>query len=428
MSGHLPAVCRHSLALLPTPRQATTMKMWNFSAGPGVLPKPVLQQAQAELLDFQGTGCSLMELSHRSPQFEGVLNKAIDDLRTLLKIPANYKVLFLQGGASTQFATVVYNLVGHDLDRPVDYIVSGVWSERAAKEAQLLGANVRIVATSKATGHDGQLVPARADSTASSASPSSSLAAWQFSPDAAYVYYCDNETVHGVEFEDDFVDRLPVGSTVVCDVSSNFLSRPIDVAKYGILFAGAQKNAGPAGVTIAIVREDLLRDTKAAGVRAGARTIPMPTMLDLKVMADNNSLYNTPPTFAIYVTGLVLQWVLDRGGVAAMQEARMHKSQQLYDAIAAHAETYECSVKAAGLRSRMNVPFRIVRKSADGRLEASAELEKAFLGEAEARGMMQLKGHRSVGGIRASLYNALDEQAVAALVAFMGEFAARHAQ
>ncbi|EGF81629.1 hypothetical protein BATDEDRAFT_33126 [Batrachochytrium dendrobatidis JAM81] len=378
----------------------TAKTVFNFGAGPAVLPQQVLYRVQNEFLNYGNTGCSLMELSHRSSEFEQLINKASSDLCTLLSIPDSYQVMFMQGGGSTQFSAVVYNLAGC-LQKPVDYIVTGVWSGKAAQEAQRLGVQVNIVISTAATGHDGSMTFSGSD--------------------AAYIYYCDNETVNGVELAADFVDHLPVECRqvpVVCDMSSNILSRPFDITKYGLVFGGAQKNIGPAGVTVVVIRKDLLIDNSRRG--SLGRGVVMPTMLDYKVCAENNSLYNTPPTFAIYVSGLVFEWVMAAGGVSAMAEASNRKSKLLYDTIAKLDKFYRCAVKP-GVRSRMNVPFRIIRNG-----QPAPDLEKQFIIESEEQGMMQLKGHRSVGGIRASMYNALSIDAVECLVAFMQNFAAQH--
>ncbi|KAI8906820.1 pyridoxal phosphate-dependent transferase [Gorgonomyces haynaldii] len=365
------------------------MKIHNFSAGPAVLPKTVLLQVQQELVEYQDSGCSVMELSHRSPHFERINQEAQDDLRKLLNIPSNYRILFMQGGATTQFATIVYNLVD-SLDKPVDYIVSGTWSDKASQEAKRLGVQVNVVATTKPN-HDGILPELK------------------FSPNPSYIYYCDNETVHGVEMETAFVNQLPKNVPIVCDMSSNLLSRQFDVSKYGVIYGGAQKNIGPAGVTIVIVREDLIRDPAKSPFK-------VPIMLDYKTCNDNNSLYNTPPTFAIYVSGLVFKHVLGLGGVQAMEQYSDKKSKLIYDTILKYPSVYSLPVKTR--RSRMNVPFRVIK---DG--QPNQDLEKQFLKGAEERGMIQLKGHRSVGGIRASLYNALEMESVQALADFMEFFA-----
>jgi phosphoserine aminotransferase len=370
------------------------MKIYNFSAGPGVLPTPVLKAVQNELLDFAGTGSSVMEVSHRSKEFEACLNAAEADFRDILSIPSNYKVLFMQGGASSQFSAIVYNMVT-DLSRPVDYIVTGVWSDKAAQEAKRLGCKVNTVFSSKTDKHNGNI-------------PDD----FQFSDAPAYIYYCDNETVNGVEMPVNWESTLPHNVDLVCDMSSNFLSRPVEVEKYAIIFGGAQKNIGPAGLTIVIVRDDLLgrfSDSPLAG----------PIMFDYKLCADNGSMYNTPPCFAIYVSGLVFKWLLNLGGLDKMNEINQIKSKRLYDALASHPETYSFPVMNPRYRSRMNVPFRILK---DG--TPNLELEKEFLKGAEALGCRSLAGHRSVGGMRASLYNALEMEAVDVLIKFIHNFLA----
>ncbi|KAJ3055703.1 hypothetical protein HK097_009670 [Rhizophlyctis rosea] len=373
-------------------------KTWNFSAGPAVIPRPVLERAQRELLNWNNCGCSVMELSHRSPEFESILSKAEQDFRQILSIPKNYKVLWMQGGATAQFSAVVYNLLG-SFDKTADYIVTGAWTSKAVEEAQRLGARVNVVANTKSTGHNGALPP---------------ISSWEFTPpsESAYIYYTSNETVHGVEFPDDeaFFSSLPAGVPVICDMSSNIMSRKIDITKYACIFAGAQKNIGPAGVTVLIIREDLI------GTRVNP-SLTIPIMLDYKICAENNSMYNTPPTYSIYIAGLVFEWLQSIGGLAAIEALNLRKSSKLYDTVAKSDGFYRCPVKE-GYRSRMNIPFRIYGK--DG--QASKELEGKFLKEAEGRGMVQLKGHRSVGGIRASLYNAMPEEGVDALTGFMEEF------
>ncbi|KAJ3113546.1 hypothetical protein HDU96_003283 [Phlyctochytrium bullatum] len=374
-------------------------QIWNFSAGPGVLPKPVLVESQRDLLNYAGTGCSLMELSHRSKEFEKCLNDAKRDLATLLNIPSNYQILFMQGGATSQFSAVVYNLLGADINRPIDYVVTGAWSQKAAEEASLLGANVNIVVDTRATAHNGQLQ--KADT-------------WKFSEDPAFVYYCENETVHGVQFPGvPFGGRVKPTTPIVCDMSSCILSRPTNVSDYALIFAGAQKNMGPAGVTVVIIRDDLI------GTRFNP-TLKCPVMFDYKICAKNNSLYNTPPTWAIYVTGLVFKWLVNTvGGLDAMAQINEKKSQLIYGAIAKSNGFYRCHVVNEGLRSNMNIPFRIVAPNSD---QPSKELEAEFLKRAESLGMVQLAGHRSTGGIRASLYNALPVEAAQALADFMLAF------
>ncbi len=359
------------------------MTIYNFSAGPAVLPKEVLQQAQAEMLDWQGSGMSVMEMSHRGREFMGIAAKAEADLRELLGIPGNYKVLFLQGGASMQFAMVPMNLLRGKAS--ADYLNTGEWSKKAISEAKKFGA-VNVVASG--ADKNFSYVP--------------DFSTWQFDKDAAYLHITPNETIGGVEF-----DWLPdVSVPIVADMSSNILSRPIDVSRYGVIYAGAQKNIGPAGLTIAIVREDLL----------GHVADGTPTMLDYKTHADNESMYNTPPTYGIYIAGLVFQMLKEKGGIAAMEKTNIAKAKLLYAAIDGSGGFYQCPVAHAN-RSRMNVPFTLKDAALDG----------AFLKEADARGLLQLKGHRSVGGMRASIYNAMPLEGVQALASFMGEFARANA-
>ncbi|XP_040010349.1 phosphoserine aminotransferase isoform X1 [Xiphias gladius] len=360
----------------------------NFGAGPAKLPQSVLLQAQKELLNYSGIGISVLEMSHRSSDFNKILNKTEGLLRELLNIPDNYKVMFLQGGGSGQFSAVPLNLIGLKEDMCADYLVTGTWSAKAAKEAEKYG-KIRIV-------HP------KLDSYTKIPDPSS----WTLNPSASYVYYCCNETVHGVEYN--FTPETN-GVVLVSDMSSNFLSRPVDVSKFGLIFAGAQKNVGCAGVTVVIVREDLL----------GHALQKCPIVLDYKVQAEMNSLYNTPPCFSIYIMGLVLEWIKNNGGSAAMEGLNKQKSSMIYDIINASNGFYVCPVDVA-CRSRMNVPFRVGKKEGDD------ALEKEFLDGASKRGMISLKGHRSVGGIRASLYNAVTLEDTEALAAYMKEFLKEH--
>lgn len=351
----------------------------NFCAGPAALPVAVLERARDEMLDWQGRGLSVMEMSHRSTEMVAIAEQAEKDLRELLNIPANYKVLFLQGGASTQFAAIPLNLLPEG--GSADYVVTGQWSKKAVEEAKRYG-DVNVVANSKDTNFS--TVPA--------------VDSWTLNPNAAYVHYTPNETIGGVEF-----DFIPDTGNVplVADMSSTILSRPIDVSKFGVIYAGAQKNIGPAGLTLVIVREDLLDRARAN----------CPTMLNWKVAADNDSMYNTPPTYAWYLAGLVFQWLKDLGGLEKMAEINARKAKKLYDYIDA-SNFYKNPVELQS-RSWMNVPFTL----------PAEELDKPFLKEAEARGLLNLKGHRSVGGMRASIYNAVGEDAVDALIAFMQDFA-----
>lgn len=355
-------------------------RVYNFSAGPATLPLPVLEQVQAEMLDFRGTGMSLIEMSHRSKPFEGVIGAAEADLRTLLGIPANYKVLFLQGGATLQFAMVPMNL--RPAGGSADYILNGSWSKAAIKEARKLGA-VRIAASAEATNFD--RAPA--------------LQVSDFDPQAAYVHFTSNETIGGVQFMHE--PPAPQGVPLVCDMSSDFISRPVDVSKYGLIYAGAQKNAGPAGVTIVIVREDLLARTPEN----------LPVMLDYRTLAEAGSMHNTPPCFAIYVVGLVARWALELGGLPEIARRNQEKADLLYKVIDNSGGYYRGHAQPDS-RSAMNVTFRL----------PGEDLEAQFAKEATAKELSGLKGHRSVGGLRASIYNAMSLEGVKALADFMVEF------
>jgi phosphoserine aminotransferase len=363
-------------------------RVWNFSAGPAGLPLPVLQQVQAELLDWQGVdgsaGCGVMEMSHRGKEFTGIIDRAESDLRELMGIPAYYKVLFLQGGATLQFAQIPLNLLPDG--ESADYIVTGSWSKKALKEAQRVrGENAaKVVATT-----DGTRFPT-ADEIA-------------LNTNARYLHVCTNETIHGVEVHTDA--SLPQVPTLIADMSSHILSRPVDVSRYGLIYAGAQKNIGPSGLTIVIIREDLLGQAPAS----------LPTMLDYAVQAENGSMLNTPPTFGIYVAGLVFKWLQGQGGLAAMQEINQAKAALLYAAIDGSEGFYQNPVNLPN-RSLMNIPFTL----------ANPALDAVFLGEAKAAGLIGLKGHKSVGGMRASLYNAMTLEGVQVLVDFMRSFASRH--
>ncbi|MCW5620952.1 MAG: 3-phosphoserine/phosphohydroxythreonine transaminase [Burkholderiales bacterium] len=358
------------------------MRVYNFSAGPAMLPEEVLRTAQDEMLDWHGSGMSVMEMSHRSKEFIGIADAAEADLRELLAIPADYRVLFLQGGASLQFAMVPLNLLRGRAR--ADYVHTGEWAKKAIAEARKF-CEVNVAASSQ-------------DRSFTYAPPQSD---WKLSADAAYVHYTGNETIGGVEFH-----WIPETGSVplVCDLSSSLLSRPLDVKRFGLIYAGAQKNIGPAGLTIVIVHEDLLGQV-APGT---------PSMLDYKVQADNGSMYNTPPTYALYMAGLVFQWLKQRGGLAAMEKTNIAKSQLLYDLI--DAGGFYRSPVARSDRSRMNVPFTL----------PSEELDEPFLKAAKQHGLLQLKGHRSVGGMRASIYNAMPLEGVRTLVEFMREFERKH--
>ena len=362
----------------------TYKRVHNFNPGPSVLPVPVLEQAQREMLDYQGTGMSVMEMSHRSKEFEAIIQTAEADLRELMGIPQNYKVMFLQGGASLQFAMVAMKL--RPAGASADYIVTGAWSRTALKEAQKLG-NTRVVFN----GESENFTRLPEDSELS------------FDPNAAYVHFCHNETIHGVEFKRE--PTVPEGVPLVCDMSSDFLSQPIDVSKYGVIYAGAQKNAGPAGVTIVIVREDLLARVPEK----------LPVMLDYKVLAESGSLHNTPPCYAIYITGLVLKWLKGLGGVSKMYEINRQKADMVYKVIDESGGFYRGHARPEA-RSIMNIPFRL----------PSEDLEEIFVKEAKKADLIGLKGHRSVGGLRASLYNALPLESARALVDFMKDFQQRY--
>ncbi len=358
------------------------MRVYNFSAGPAVLPEEVLRRAQEEMLDWHGSGMSVMEMSHRGKEFIAIAEEAEADLRELLAIPSGYKVLLLQGGATLQFAMVPLNLLRGKSQ--VDYIHTGEWAKKAIGEAKKFCA-VNVAASAE-------------DRKFTYAPPQSS---WKLSPDAAYVHYTGNETIGGVEFHwtPDTGD-VPL----VCDLSSSLLSRPVDVSKFGLIYAGAQKNIGPAGLTIVIVRDDLIGHAPAS----------TPSMLDYKVQADSGSMYNTPPTYAIYVAGLVFQWLKQNGGLAEMERINVAKAQLLYDLL--DGSGFYASPVARTDRSRMNVPFTL-------RDEA---LDEPFLKAAKQHGLIQLKGHRSVGGMRASIYNAMPIEGVRVLVEFMREFERKH--
>jgi phosphoserine aminotransferase len=354
-------------------------RVFNFSAGPAALPEEVLQQAAAEMLDWHGAGQSVMEMSHRGKEFMGIAAQAEADLRELMAIPANYKVLFLQGGASLQFEMIPINLLcGKTV---ADYVHTGEWAKKAIKAAKTF-CNVNVAASAEDKGFT--YAPIQTD--------------WKLTKDAAYVHYTANETIGGVEF-----NWIPETGNVplVCDMSSNILSRPIDVSKFGLIYGGAQKNIGPAGLTIVIIREDLVGKAPPA----------TPAMIDYKTHVDAESMYNTPPTYAIYIAGLVFQWLKKNGGIAAMEQKNIEKANLLYDYLET-TDFYRNPV-ARSDRSRMNVPFTL----------KDAALDEEFLKGAKARGMVQLKGHRSVGGMRASIYNAMPIVGVQALVEYMKEFA-----
>ena len=356
-------------------------RCYNFCAGPASLPEPVLEIARDELLDWHGRGLSLMEMSHRSPEVVGVAERAEQTLRDLLGVSDDYAVLFLQGGASTQFSAVPLNLLGGSSS--ADYVNTGQWSKKAIAEARRY-CEVNVVASSEATNFSS--IPPQAE--------------WQLGADAAYLHYTPNETIGGVEY----CWTPQVDVPLVVDMSSTILSRAIDVDEFGVIYAGAQKNIGPAGLTVVIVRRDLL----------GRADDKCPAMLNWKTAADNDSMYNTPPTFALYLAGLVFDWLQQGGGLAAMEVVNRRKAQKLYAAID-NSDFYANPVELAS-RSLMNIPFTL----------ADAALDKQFLLESESAGLLNLKGHRSVGGMRASIYNAVSEAAVGALIAFMQDFEQRN--
>ncbi len=359
------------------------MRVFNFAAGPATLPLEVLEQAQAELTDWRGSGMSVMEMSHRSKAFIGVAAEAEADLRELMAIPSNYKVLFLQGGASGQFAAIPLNIAA--ADSTVDYVNTGNWSKKAITEAKAYCATVNVVADSGDTKYC--TVPDEAS--------------WKRTPNAAYLHYTPNETIGGVEFP--FIPETG-DVPLVADFSSSILSRPVDVSRFGLIYGGAQKNIGPSGICVVIVRDDLIG-------RARATT---PSIWNYKEMAATDSMSNTPPTFGWYIAGLVFKWLKQNGGLAAMGERNRLKAAKLYAAI--DGSGFYSNPVPVPFRSWMNVPFTL----------AKPELDKTFLTEATAAGLANLEGHRSVGGMRASIYNAMPPEGVDALIAFMQEFQRRH--
>ena len=359
------------------------MRAYNFCAGPAALPTAVLEKAQAEMLNWHGKGLSIMEMSHRSKDYVAVAEKAEADLRKLMNIPENYKVLFLQGGASLQFSAIPLNLLGKN--SKADYIHTGIWSEKATKEAKRYG-DINVVEAG--TTVDGKMAI-------------SDQSTWNLSDDAAYVHYADNETIGGIQFANIPVTDKPL----VADFSSSILSAPLDVSKFGLIYAGAQKNIGPAGLTLVIVREDLLDQSKAE----------IPSILKYADQAKNDSMVNTPSTYAWYLSGLVFEWLLEQGGVDAIYKANLAKAELLYGYI--DSSDFYANPIAKENRSIMNVPFTL----------ANPELEKQFLKEAEENHLLNLAGHRSVGGMRASIYNAVPLEGVQALVKFMDDFAKRNA-
>ncbi|HEY1290494.1 MAG TPA: 3-phosphoserine/phosphohydroxythreonine transaminase [Burkholderiales bacterium] len=355
-------------------------RIFNFSAGPAMLPAEVLSRAGDEMLDWRGSGMSVMEMSHRGPEFISIAAEAEADLRSLAAIPQSYKVLFLQGGATLQFAQIPMNLLRGKAK--ADYVLTGEWSKKAIKEAKNY-CDVAIAASSE----DRNFTYAPKQ--------------WKVRPDAAYVHYCSNETIGGVEFNEIPKVEIPL----VADASSHFLSRPLEVERHGLIYAGAQKNAGPAGLTFVIVREDLI----------GAAAKGTPTVMDYKLQADADSMLNTPAAYAMYIAGLVFKWIKQQGGLTALEQKNIQKAKLLYDFL--DSSRFFRNPVAKEDRSRMNVPFTLKDAALDG----------AFLKGAEERGMVQLKGHRSVGGMRASIYNAMPIEGVQQLVEYMKDFEARHA-
>ncbi|HIW59404.1 MAG TPA: 3-phosphoserine/phosphohydroxythreonine transaminase [Candidatus Anaerobutyricum avicola] len=353
-------------------------RVYNFSAGPAVLPEEVLQEAAAEMMDYKGCGMSVMEMSHRSKEFDNIIKEAEQDLRDLLNIPDNYKVLFLQGGASQQFSAIPMNLMKNGV---ADYIVTGQWAKKAYQEACRYGKAVKVASSE--------------DKTFSYIPDCSDL---PIDDDADYVYICENNTIYGTKFK-----TLPntKGKTLVADVSSCFLSEPMDVTKYGVIYGGVQKNIGPAGVVIVIIREDLIRDDVMEGT---------PTMLKYKTQADAGSLYNTPPCYGIYICGKVFKWLKKQGGLEAMKERNEKKAKILYDFLD-QSKLFKGTVVKED-RSLMNVPF----------VTGDKDMDAKFIAEATAAGFVNLKGHRTVGGMRASIYNAMPIEGVQKLVEFMEKF------
>ncbi|EJN07313.1 3-phosphoserine/phosphohydroxythreonine transaminase [Herbaspirillum sp. YR522] len=368
--------------------------VYNFSAGPAVLPREVLQQAADEMLDWHGSGMSVMEMSHRGREYLSIIEAALADVRELFAIPSNYKVLFLQGGAIAENAIIPMNLAalrspaGKREAGVADYIDTGSWSTKSIKEAARY-CRVNVAASSAAQKY--AAIPPRAE--------------WRLSSDAAYVHICSNETIDGVEYQ--FAPDVAAdtqGAPLVADMSSHILSRQVDVSKYGVIYGGAQKNIGPAGLTLVIVREDLL-----------GHALPFcPSAFDWKIVADNDSMYNTPPTYAIYIAGLVFQWLKRQGGVAAMEQRNIAKAELLYGYL--DSTDFYSNRIAHDCRSRMNVPFFLRDET----------LNDIFLASAKERGLLQLKGHKSVGGMRASIYNAMPIEGVQALVDYLRDFEAKH--
>lgn len=360
-----------------------TKRVYNFNPGPATLPLEVLQQAQVDMLDYKGTGMSVMEMSHRSKEFESILIDTQNDLCDLLNISSGYKILFLQGGASLQFSAIPMNFLSEG--NSADYIITGTWSKKAYKEAQKLGA-VNLAANLEMENFTHLPDQASLD----------------LDPQSAYLYYASNETIHGVEYNN---EPIPLGNVpLICDASSDFISRPIDISKYGMIYAGAQKNAGPAGVVIAIIREDLLARSPA----------DLPVMLNYRTLSEENSLLNTPPCWSIYIVHLVLKWIKKLGGLEVIYKRNQIKANLVYETIDTSGGFYVGHATAD--RSLMNITFRL----------PNVELENQFVAEAKQHDLIGLKGHRSVGGLRASLYNATSVEDASALVSFMKNFQQRN--
>jgi phosphoserine aminotransferase len=364
------------------------VRVYNFSAGPAVLPEEVLRQAQEEMLDWHGSGMSVMEMSHRGPEFGEILTRAEADLREILAVPSNYRILFMQGGALAQNAIVPLNLLGEQ--GLADYVDTGIWSQKSIAEASRYG-EVVVVASGKSAGYT--RIPPESE--------------WRQSPDAAYLHLCTNETIGGLEYH--WLPKPAYGVPLVADMSSNLLSRPVSVERFGLIYGGAQKNIGPSGLTLVIVREDLL-----------GRAHPLcPSAFNYQVVADHASLFNTPPTFAIYIAGLVFAWLKEqalpgRSALASIEARNIEKSALLYEALD-HSGFYRTTVDKSD-RSRMNVTFFLPKE----------EHNAVFLDGAKERGLVQLKGHKSVGGMRASIYNAMPRSGVVALVEYLAEFEREH--
>ncbi|AET03639.1 putative phosphoserine transaminase [Medicago truncatula] len=376
----------HQAQAQPQTQTHSSDRVFNFAAGPATLPENVLLKAQSELYNWRGSGMSVMEMSHRGKEFLSIIQKAESDLRTLLNISSEYSVLFLQGGATTQFAAVPLNICKPD--DAVDYVVTGSWSDKAVKEGQKY-CKPSVIWSGKSEKYT--KIP--------------SFDELKQNPEARFLHICANETIHGVEYKN-YPTPSNQNGILVADMSSNFCSKPVDVSKFGLIYAGAQKNVGPSGVTIVIVRNDLIGNAQDL----------TPVMLDYKIHAENNSLYNTPPCYGIYMCGLVFEDLLEQGGLVEVEKKNKKKAEILYNAIDESNGFFKCPVEKS-VRSLMNVPFTLEK----------SELEGEFIKEAAKENMVQLKGHRSVGGMRASIYNAMPLAGVEKLVAFMKNFQAKHA-